>query len=124
MSLVRFSYKDPDGRWKVVLLPEGASEEEAERGIPIGPPPLSELGLPLETEVRLNNELYHRDIITPTDALRRRGDIVSAIQSVFKIDAESVVTLFVGRDYVNASTSAENIGNTAIPNRRPRQPRQ
>lgn len=119
---MRFSYKDPDGRWKVVLLPEGASEEEVERGIPIGPPPLAELGLPLETEVRLNNELYHRDILTPGDAMRRRSEIVQAIQAAFKVDANSVVTLFVGRDYVNASTPAESIPNTAIPHRRPRKP--
>lgn len=102
MGLQRVSYTDQDGRKKVVLLPEGVSEDEAAMGIPIGPPSLDELGLPLESEVRLNNELFNRGIFTAVDAIKRRADIIAAIQATFKVDASRIVTVYTGGDYQNA----------------------
>jgi len=105
MSLKRVMYTDSDGRKRVVLLPEEYSEDQAEAiGIPVGPPRLDELGLPLELEVRLNNELYNRGILEPNDALRKRADIMGAIQSALKIDTDIIVTLYIGKDYRNASS--------------------
>lgn len=109
MSLKRVSYTDSDGRKRVVLLPEEYSDDQAEAiGIPVGPPRLDELGLPLELEVRLNNELFHRGILEPNDALRRRPDIMGAIQSALKIDTDAIVTLYVGKDFKNASTKSSS----------------
>lgn len=105
MSLQRSNYTDPEGMKKVVLLPEGAPESEAYRGIVVGPPDLSSLGLPKETEVRLNNELHARRIVTAQDAIQHRAEIVLALQSVFKVDANSIVELFVGREDSNGNTS-------------------
>ena len=125
MSLKRVVYTDLDGRKKIVLLPDTVLEEEAEIGIPVGPPPLSSLGLPLEIEVRLNNELFNRGIITQTDALRKRLEVMYAIQSVFKVDANRVVALYLGEDYRNArQESPEKLPNTPLPNRGQSQPRQ
>jgi hypothetical protein len=127
MSLQRVSYIDPNGMKKVVLLPEGAPESEAARGIPVGPPDLSSLGLPYETQVRLNNELHARGIIDEFSATRGRQDIVLALMSVFKVDANSIVELFVGKDESNAHetspASPEEQSNPAVHNRRSRQPR-
>jgi hypothetical protein len=124
MSLKSVSYTDVDGRKKMVLLPEGASEKDADRGIPVGPPSLAELNLPTEIEVRLNNELFVRGIILPVDALRKRGEIVNAIQAAFKVDANSVVAAYLGRDYRNAGQeSPKDISDSSVHNRRPRKPR-
>lgn len=101
-GLRRVSYVDLDGRKRVSLLPHGVGDEEAESGIPIGPPRLEELELPKDIEVRLNNELYHRGIITPQDAVRGRGEIVAALNAVFKIDANRIIEVYVGKEQQNA----------------------
>lgn len=103
MALQRFTYTDEKGRKKYVLLPEGASEDEVTMGVPVGPPSLEDLNLPEEIEVRLNNELYHRNIVTLADALKNRAGIVSALQATFKVDAGSIVNVFLGKDYQIAS---------------------
>lgn len=121
MSLKRAVYKDDRGMFRVVMLPDNVSEDEAPHGIPLGPPNLSELGLPEEMEVRLSNELYYRDILTPVDAVKNRAGIASAIQSVLKLDADRIVTLYAGKDYQNArKESPENQSNSTVSSRRPR----
>lgn len=125
MGLQRVIYTDVEGRKKVVLLPVDAPEEEAEKGIPLGPPSLAELNLPTEIEVRLSNELFHRGIILPNDALRKRGEIQMALQAAFRIDVDSIVTQYVGRDYRNArSQPPEDKPDAALHYRRPRKSRQ
>lgn len=116
-NLRRVTYTDSDGRHKVVLLPAKAIDAEAERGIPLGPPVLEELGLPLETEVRLNNELYHRGIITAKDAQRSRAEIVAALQAALKVDAGRVVELYFGRNYSNGSENSEEQPDKTLSNR-------
>lgn len=96
MGLKRTSYKDDSGKFRMVLLPEEANEEEAPNGIPLGPPNLEALGLPEEMETRLSNELFHRGIITEDDASRRRNEIVSAIMVTFRVDAERIASLYSG----------------------------
>lgn len=107
MSLKRTSWTDSDGRKKVVLIPE--ESDQAEMGIPVGPPSLAELGLPLELEVRLNNELANRGILTATDALRGRAEISLAIQSVLKLDADRIIQVYVGPDFKNAKPAREPV---------------
>lgn len=79
-----------------MLLPEDAEDTQASMGVPVGPPNLSELGLPLEMEVRLNNELAARGIFTSEDARKRRSEIVAAIQAAIKVDAGRIVDIYTG----------------------------
>lgn len=124
MALKRTSYTDEVGRKFAVLLPDEEPEENAVNGIPLGPPDLSELGLPLELEIRLNHELFARDIFLGKDILKRRQDIQSAIQSVLRLDTERVVTLYIGKDYKNARQESPEVkSNPPVPNRRPRRTR-
>lgn len=124
MSLKRTSWIDPEGRKKFVLIPEESGEEQAEMGIPVGPPSFAELELPTEIEVRLNNELANRGILTPVDALRNRAEISLAIQSALKIDVDRVVQMYVGKDFTNAKPAREPVvvsnGHIPQPQRRRR----
>ena len=106
MSLKRASWTDPEGRKRVVLIPEGR-EEDAEMGIPVGPPSFAELELPSDMEIRLNNELVNRGILTAADALRSRQEISLAIQSVLRLDVDRVVQMYVGSDFKNAKPARE-----------------
>lgn len=122
MALKQANYVDLDGRHKVVLLPE--SSEDYEKGVPIGPPSLLELNLPPEIEVRLNNELYHRGILSAKDALRKRPEVIAALQAALRIDAEKILEMYVGKDYRNGTEKlAEEQPNTSVPNRRSRRSR-
>lgn len=123
MALKLANYKDEEGRLKTVLLPEEEPDANAYMGVPVGPPDLSQLGLSPETEVRLNNELFHRGVITGQDALRKRSDIVGAIQAALKLDAEKIVVLYLGEDYKSAKAS-EIKSDSPVQHRGPRQSRQ
>lgn len=92
------TYEDGEGRLWRVRLPDGVPDEMAEQGVRIGPPPLTSLRLPLEAEVRLHNQLYHRRILTERDARGRLPDIVSAIMATFKIDAGRIAALYAEGD--------------------------
>ena len=107
MSLKRASWIDPEGRKKVVLIPE--ESDQAEMGIPVGPPDLTGLDLPLELEVRLNNELVNRGIITDIDAIRNRNEISLAIQSVLKLDVDRVLNAYLPPDFKNAKQAREPV---------------
>lgn len=89
------TYVDDDGRKWVVQLPDGVPDEDARMGLPIGPPPLTKLGLPKETEIRLHNQLYDRGVITPADAKRQRQDIFGALQAAFNVDSTMIVNLYL-----------------------------
>lgn len=104
MGLRKVSYTDSDGRKHMALLPAEIPDTEAEKGVPLGPPPLEGLNLPNEIEIRLHNELFHRGIFTPKDALLRRSEIVSALQAALKVDAGKIVDLYIGSDYKVART--------------------
>lgn len=116
----RVSYTDHEGRLRVSMIPEEALDIEAEVGVPIGPPDLSGLKLPLEIEVRLNNELYHRGILDARDALRNRQEIVYALQAALKVDAERIFGMYLGRNLTNGAETPEKLSNSTLPNRRSR----
>lgn len=90
----RGKYVDMDGRQWAVLLPDGTPDGESSMGIPVGPPSLEPLGLPLEVEVRLHNQLFERELLTEKDVRARRTDVVGAIQAAFKVDAGRIVQLY------------------------------
>jgi hypothetical protein len=87
------TYIDPDGRMWAHLLPDDLPDSDAEVGLPLGPPPLAALGLAIDVEVRLHNQLFHRRIFTEADARRRSGDVLLAITAAFKVDVKRVIDL-------------------------------
>lgn len=85
-----------DGKKYKMLVPDGAPVENWKYGIPVGPPDLSALGLPLEIEVRLHNELYVRGIITKNEARKRIRDIAAALMATLSVDAQTILALYEG----------------------------
>ena len=88
------TYTDPQGRMWAKTLPDNVPDSDAAMGFELGPPSLAALGLPLEVEVRLHNELFARRLWTFDDVRRRRLDIQGAIQSAFKVDLGRIYDLY------------------------------
>lgn len=95
-------YQDPEGRRFLRGVPSNVPDGEAGRGIPLGPPPLDELNLPLDLEVRLHNQLFDRKLFTEKDAKHRLMEIVAALQAVYLVDARRVLAIYQGRGVLNA----------------------
>lgn len=83
-----------DGHKYKVLIPDDAPDDHSEFGVLVGPPDLSDLNLPLELEVRLNNALFNRGLLTKQDVRRRRLELVAAWQSVLSVDANRLMELY------------------------------
>jgi hypothetical protein len=79
----------------VTLLPSNVPESAAAQGIPVGPPPLDDLGLPAELQTRLHNQLHDRGLLTYGD-LRRSShtEIVAALMAALRLDAGRVAALY------------------------------
>ena len=92
------SYVDEEGRYYAVLLPNGTGEEDAAKGLPLGPPSLEALGLPEEVEIRLHNQLFSRRIFTEKDVRKRRIDVFGALQAAFKVDTERIVQIYLAQE--------------------------
>lgn len=77
--------------WRV-LIANDAPDEHAARGygIPFCPVDLSALGLPIDFEVRLHNQLFHMRIASPEDATKRTADIQRAIRTAMNISVKAV----------------------------------
>lgn len=88
------NYTATDGRHYKVLVPDHAAPDTWARGIYIGPPDLSGLGLPEEVSVRLHNELFNRGIITQSDANARRPEVHAALMYALRVDAERVINAY------------------------------
>lgn len=88
------SYVDAEGRRWVVNLPNGVPDSDAHMGLHVGPPPLTALGLPLDIEVRLHNQLFSRGILKLNDAKARRPELFAALQAAYAVDGERLLTLF------------------------------
>ena len=88
------SYTDDEGRTWAVQLPDGAPESDAVLGLPLGPPSLESLGLPLDVEVRLHNQLFARRLFTRRDVKARRMDIFGALQAALRVDSTAIVMLY------------------------------
>lgn len=79
-------------------IPEGVPDSQASVGIPVGPPPLDGLGLPLEIEVRLHNQLFARGIFTERDARKRLDEIRSSLISALQSDVNRILAIYQGND--------------------------
>lgn len=93
MRSVQFT--DPDGRRFARLIPDNAPDSHASIGIPLGPPDLGPLQLPLAIEVRLNQQLYARGLITPADARGRESEFVAALNAALKVEALAIHRLYM-----------------------------
>ena len=89
-------YIDRIGLTRRVLLPDSASDLEAEMGIPLGPPSLEALGLPIELERRLHQELVLRGLFTYNDVLKRSNDLKGAWQAALGVDVSRLMSLYAG----------------------------
>jgi hypothetical protein len=78
-------YTDSLGQNFVVRIPDDAPLEHAKWGVRVGPPELDGLGLPLELQVRLHNELWARGLLTYGDIRQRRGEVASALREALKL---------------------------------------
>ncbi len=83
---------DPHGCLQRSLLPDGAPDEEAPAGVPVGA--VITLSSAEEIACRLQNELRRRGLWTNAD-LRRLGgranvEIQAAIQATLRLDVQSV----------------------------------
>lgn len=92
----QLTYKDADGlNWRVEL-PETADENDAAKGIPVGPPDVRELGIPEELAKRLHAQLAARGLYSYNDVLRAGGmrTILSAWQAALQVDASTIMQLY------------------------------
>ena len=92
--LVQVEYKDEEGLWCVVLVPEGSDESTYHMGIEVGPPDLSSLDLPKAVKVRLHNELFRRRLLTRADLRGRGMEVFAAVQAAYKADTAAVTALY------------------------------
>ena len=88
------TFTDNMGRKWLVTLPDDAPDVAASMGPRIGPPPLDELGLPTDIEVRLHNQLHDRGLFTLRDALKRRIEVFAALQAAFRVETEAIISLY------------------------------
>lgn len=88
------TFTDEMGRRTERFVPDSANEITYAFGAVIGPPDLSSLGLPEETMVRLHNQLHDRRILTPADFRRRRDEVFAALQAAYRVDVQTLETLY------------------------------
>jgi hypothetical protein len=111
------SYTDEEGRHWSVSLPDGVPETDAALGIPLGPISLEPLGLPLEVEVRLHNQLFARRIFTVSDVKARRVDIFGALQAAFRVDTERIAQLYLAQESTTKPAEPKRTKQTQAPKR-------
>lgn len=88
-------WQDARGRWYRVLLPDGAPDEDASIGIPVGPTDVVDaLGLAEEHATRLHNNLFRRGIFTVKEATSKPNELVAAVLATFKVDAQRIMEEF------------------------------
>jgi hypothetical protein len=85
-----------DGRKVKAFVPDNAEEYEYSRGVVIGPPDLSSLGLPIEIETRLNDELYARGLIGINDVRKNRQEVLYALQTALAVTVERIMECYNG----------------------------
>jgi|TARA_Y100000310_G_scaffold15622_1_gene15676 hypothetical protein len=91
--IIRIGHEDEEGRKYLVELPE-EYQDMPESGVVIGPPDLSVLELPIEYEVKLNNQLFDRKLFKLVDVRRRPDDIASALKAVLRLDVQKITNLY------------------------------
>lgn len=111
-------YKDPEGRLTLRLIPLNAPDSDAVYGIVIGPPPLAALELPHEIEVRLNNEFYHRGLLTERDLRKRRLDAAAAVMAACRLDIDRLLAVLQeGENHAENGTHPAVVTDKSVHNR-------
>lgn len=90
----RVTATDMYGRYTAVLLPDGVPDSDAFMGIPLGPPNLDSLGLPVDIQTRLHNELFVRGIYSLRDSIIARKEILGALLSALRVDTEKIAEAY------------------------------
>lgn len=90
--LVRASYEDEEGKLWAVWTPQ--DEDDATKGIPIGPQDISELGLSKDIEIALHNQLFYRGLFSWRDIRHNQRELLAAIQAAYKVDAAKINNLY------------------------------
>jgi hypothetical protein len=88
------TYVDEAGRKFLVRVPDNCPENLYSGGILLGPPALTALKLPLSIEVALNNQLFHRGILTKRDALARPKDLFAAWQATLRVNIQEIQRVY------------------------------
>lgn len=97
MKLV--DYEDANGRKFRVEVPDDAKDDEAEFGIPVGPPPIVDfLKLPEPIATQLHNELHRRGIWNEEVIRKSPGALLGAIQAVMRVDAQIIHQAYIEYD--------------------------
>jgi hypothetical protein len=76
------SYTDGDGYSWLVLVPDDATREDYDRGIVVGPPDLSELGLEEELLKKLYKRLVDALIIDAPTLLPKRPELIDILNGL------------------------------------------
>lgn len=92
--MIRAKFTDETGRRWAVEIPEGVPLSEASRGIVVGPPDTSGLGLPEAVAVRLHNELCDRELYTLRDVRRNHGSLQAALQGALSLDVGRILAAY------------------------------
>jgi len=93
--LERVIYTDEKGRKFISQVPKG-HEDEAGKGIILGPPDISSLNLPEEIETVLHNELFNRGLITLKDVKQRSNELNSALKFALRVNLGKLIDLYRG----------------------------
>lgn len=88
------NYEDTKGRLSIREIPDDKPLAHARYGVLVGPPDLSSLNLPEEVEVRLNNELFNRGLLTLSDARRRPAELEAALKAALKLDVQALMAAY------------------------------
>lgn len=92
-------YVDERGRKYSVKLPDGVPDDEAEKGIPIGPPDVVDyLGLPEPMATEVHNKLFEYKLFSAKDAARQPQVLHSVIQSTLKLCVARVMEAYRNLD--------------------------
>jgi len=91
--LKRVEYTDKSGFKYIMLVPDGR-EDEAAKGILLGPPDLGSLKLPKRVQKELNRQLYDQGIITWKDARHNRRAVELAVKAALKFDVDTILNLY------------------------------
>lgn len=88
------TYTDGLGQMFLTRIPDSAPDAHAAFGVRVGPPELDTLGLPIEIQVRLHNELYARRVWTWAELRARRADVADALRTALKLGVGDIERVY------------------------------
>lgn len=89
-------YKDNRGRWYRVRLPDDATMDQVNIGIPVGPPDVVDaLALPEPYATNLHNQLFMRNLFSANDVRKNAAALQGAIMAAMSADVSSLYQAYV-----------------------------